>query len=136
MAVVATSKDGSGTAEGEKEEDEPAFSSFGFVTDNPPSLSVIQLPLTTVLFGASVRSYRTSPLSSFLSTVHHVLPFHATILALGDAVEWSPLHAADGRIFLSLAVPASFLRPDHQLLPDMTITASWGSLVLLCAPTQ
>ncbi|WVZ87416.1 hypothetical protein U9M48_034053 [Paspalum notatum var. saurae] len=44
MAVAATSKDGSGTAEGEKEEDEPAFNPFGFVTDNPSSRSAIQLP--------------------------------------------------------------------------------------------
>ena len=86
-----------------------------------------------ILFGTSVRSYRFGPLSSFLSTVHHVLSYHARILALGDALEWSSPHAADGRTFL-FPIPASFLRPDHQLLPDITITAPRGSLVLLCAP--
>ncbi|EES12959.1 hypothetical protein SORBI_3006G238200 [Sorghum bicolor] len=44
--VAAGSKDnGSGTAEGEKgEDDAPAFNPFGFVTDNPSSRSAIQLP--------------------------------------------------------------------------------------------
>ncbi|KAG2569244.1 hypothetical protein PVAP13_7NG376800 [Panicum virgatum] len=42
--VAASGKDGSGTAEEEKEKDEPGFNPFGFVTDNPSSRSAIQLP--------------------------------------------------------------------------------------------
>ncbi|KAG2575174.1 hypothetical protein PVAP13_7KG417700 [Panicum virgatum] len=42
--VEASGKDGSGTAEEEKEKDEPGFNPFGFVTDNPSSRSAIQLP--------------------------------------------------------------------------------------------
>ncbi|PUZ49185.1 hypothetical protein GQ55_7G306000 [Panicum hallii var. hallii] len=42
--VAASGKDGSGTAEEEKEEDEPGFNPFGFVTDNPSSRGAIQLP--------------------------------------------------------------------------------------------
>ncbi|CAO2036733.1 unnamed protein product [Urochloa humidicola] len=42
--VSASGKDGSGTAEEEKEEGDPGFNPFGFVTDNPSSRSAIQLP--------------------------------------------------------------------------------------------
>ncbi|XP_062184750.1 uncharacterized protein LOC133888493 [Phragmites australis] len=42
--VAASSKDGSGRAEGGTDEDESAFNPFGFVTDNPSSRSAIQLP--------------------------------------------------------------------------------------------
>ena len=87
---------------------------------------------TTILFGTSVRSHRARPLSSFLSTVRRVLPFPTRILALGDTLELSSPHAADERTFL-FPIPASFLRPDHQLLPDIMTTASRGSLVLLYA---
>ncbi|KAK3143561.1 hypothetical protein QOZ80_4AG0301880 [Eleusine coracana subsp. coracana] len=41
VTVAASSKDGSGTA---KEDEEPAFNPFGFVTDNPSSRGAIQLP--------------------------------------------------------------------------------------------
>ncbi|CAL5014568.1 unnamed protein product [Urochloa decumbens] len=42
--IAASGKDGSGTAEEEKEEGDPGFNPFGFVTDNPSSRSAIQLP--------------------------------------------------------------------------------------------
>ncbi|CAN6269480.1 unnamed protein product [Urochloa humidicola] len=42
--VAASGKDGSGTAEEEREEGDPGFNPFGFVTDNPSSRSAIQLP--------------------------------------------------------------------------------------------